>query len=331
MSAPVEAASRSAGASGGFASSAGPAALRCVGLVKRYGDVTAVDGLDLEVSAGECFGLLGPNGAGKTTTVEILEGLTGPDGGRVEVLGTSWGGGDDRALRERLGVQLQETQLSEKVTVEETLRLFRSFYRRGRGVEELLGLVSLEEKRAARVGKLSGGQRQRLAVACALAGAPDLLFLDEPTTGLDPQARLQLWGIVESFRAGGGTILLTTHYMEEAARLCDRVAVMDQGRVIALGTPAELIASLGADQVVEFEAEGELSSAALDALPGVRRVRRREGAGAYALTVADIAVALPGLLAEIARAGAVLHTLTTHQATLEDVFVSLTGRTLRDA
>lgn len=305
------------------------AAARCVGLTKRYADVVAVDHLDLEVRAGECFGVLGPNGAGKTTTVEILEGLTTPDGGTVEVLGEAWGRGHDRALRERLGVQLQETQLSEKVTVAETMRLFRSFYRRGRDVEELLRLVSLEEKRGALVGKLSGGQKQRLALACALAGSPELLFLDEPTTGLDPQARLQLWDIVENFRAGGGTILLTTHYMEEAARLCDRVAIMDHGRVIALDTPAALVASLGAEQIVEMSVAGELSDGEVTRLGGVTGVRRHEG-GAYSLTVGDIATALPALLDELARQGVKLETLSTHEATLEDVFVSLTGRNLRD-
>ena len=223
--------------------------------------MTAVNGLDLEVFKGECFGLLGPNGAGKTTTVEILEGLTPSDEGTVEILGERWSKGDNRALRERLGVQLQETQLADKVTVVETLRLFRSFYRRGHDVDEVIHTVALEEKRNARVGKLSGGQRQRLAVACALVSDPELLFLDEPTTGLDPQARLSLWDIVEKFRAGGGTILLTTHYMEEAARLCDRVAIMDHGKVIALGTPAELIESLGADQIVEFSVKQELAHA----------------------------------------------------------------------
>ncbi|MGA9995678.1 MAG: ABC transporter ATP-binding protein [Pyrinomonadaceae bacterium] len=303
-------------------------ALRCNGLVKRFADVTAVNGLDLEIFAGECFGLLGPNGAGKTTTVEILEGLTAPDGGTVEVLGERWGAGDDRRLRERIGVQLQETQLSDKVTVEETLRLFRSFYKRGHSVEEVIHTVALEEKRGARVGKLSGGQRQRLAVACALVSDPDLLFLDEPTTGLDPQARLSLWDIVEKFRAGGGTILLTTHYMEEAERLCDRVAIMDHGRMIALGTPTELIESLGADQIIEFSATKELEEDALRNLPAVTNLHKR--GGEYALTVAEIGVALPGLLAEIKRQQANLVTLTTHQATLEDVFVSLTGRMLRD-
>ncbi|MGH7607552.1 MAG: ABC transporter ATP-binding protein, partial [Gemmatimonadales bacterium] len=213
----------------------------------------AVAGLDLTVAAGECFGLLGPNGAGKTTTIEILEGLTAPDGGDVEILGRRWGAGAEaRVLRERLGIQLQDTQLADKLTVTETLDLFRSFYRNAHTVEEILALVELEEKRRARVVTLSGGQKQRLAVACALVSRPELLFLDEPTTGLDPQSRRQLWDIIRRFRAAGGTVLLTTHYMEEAERLCDRVAIMDHGRIIALGTPQELIASLGADHVVNF-------------------------------------------------------------------------------
>jgi ABC-2 type transport system ATP-binding protein len=203
--------------------------------MKRYGELVAVNGLNLRVETGECFGLLGPNGAGKTTTVEILEGLTPSDGGTVELLGTRWTRtAADRALQERLGIQLQETQFSEKMTVRETLCMFRSFFKRGHGVDEVIARVSLEEKRNDRVGRLSGGQRQRLAVACALVNEPDLLFLDEPTTGLDPQARLNLWEVVADFRAGGRTVLLTTHYMEEAERLCDRVAIMDHGRVIAL-------------------------------------------------------------------------------------------------
>jgi ABC-2 type transport system ATP-binding protein len=304
-------------------------ALRCSKLVKRFTDVTAVDGLDLEVFKGECFGLLGPNGAGKTTTVEILEGLTAPDEGSVELLGQSWnGGGNDPALRERIGVQLQETQLAEKVTVIETVRLFRSFYKRGHSVDEVIRTVALEEKRNARVGKLSGGQKQRLAVACALVSDPELLFLDEPTTGLDPQARLSLWDIVEKFRTRGGTILLTTHYMEEAARLCDRVAIMDHGKVIALGTPADLIESLGADQVIEFSVASALADDALKTLPAVKHLHKR--GEIYALTVSEIGVALPALLAEIERQQSEVVTLTTHQATLEDVFVSLTGRMLRD-
>jgi ABC-2 type transport system ATP-binding protein len=303
-------------------------ALRCDGLVKRFADVTAVNGLDLQVFTGECFGLLGPNGAGKTTTIEILEGLTAADEGFVELLGQQWNKSDDRALRERIGVQLQETQLAEKVTVVETVRLFRSFYKRGHSVDEVIRTVALEEKRNARVGKLSGGQKQRLAVACALVSDPELLFLDEPTTGLDPQARLSLWDIVEKFRDRGGTILLTTHYMEEATRLCDRVAIMDHGKVIALGTPAELIESLGADQVIEFSVTNPVTEDALTNLPAVKHFHKR--GETYALTVSEIGVALPSLLAEIKRQQSELVTLTTHQATLEDVFVSLTGRMLRD-
>jgi len=324
------------------AASADPTmAAQCLELVKRYGEVTAVNGLDLSVRMGECFGLLGPNGAGKTTTVEILEGLTAPTGGRVEVLGRAWGVGDDNELRQHIGVQLQETQLSEKLTVAETVRLFRSFYRKGRDVEAVIRLVELEEKRDSRVGKLSGGQRQRLAVACALVSDPDVLFLDEPTTGLDPQARLKLWAVIEEFRRGGGTIILTTHYMEEAARLCERVAIMDHGRVIALGTPAELIAELGADQIVEFSVAVALQEQSLTTLPGVRGVHSRDPTAPdqaesslrefrYAISVSDISQALPALLSELEQQQAKLLGLTTHQATLEDVFVSLTGRMLRN-
>ena len=305
-------------------------ALRCTALIKHFADVKAVNGLNLEIRAGECFGLLGPNGAGKTTTVEMLEGLTTPDRGTIELLGLQWGTQQDQAMRERIGVALQETKLPEKATVEETIRLFRSFYARGHDVEEVIALVSLQEKRNARVGKLSGGQKQRLAVACALVSAPDLLFLDEPTTGLDPQARLQLWDVVEKFKAGGGTILLTTHYMDEAARLCDRIAIMDHGQVIALGTPSELIASLGADQIIEFSIVNKtlLPEGTLRQLPGVTNLQVNENG--YRLSVSQISATLPALLAELEMQTVKLDQLTTHQATLEDVFVSLTGRMLRD-
>ncbi len=308
-------------------------AIHCHELIKRYGDVVAVAGLDLTVETGECFGLLGPNGAGKTTTIEILEGLTVPESGTVEVLGRSWAdGAGARALRERLGIQLQETQMADKLTVEETIRLFRSFYRRSHSVDEVLGLVELEEKRGSRVMTLSGGQKQRLSVACALVSRPDLLFLDEPTTGLDPQSRRQLWDVVGRFRAAGGTVLLTTHYMEEAERLCDRVAIMDHGRVIAQGTPSALIASLGAEHIVEFAvAEGAASPGVdeLGMLPGVKAVR--PGPDRTALTVGEVHRAVPALLALLEHHGAELSMLTTHHATLEDVFMSLTGRQLRDA
>jgi ABC-2 type transport system ATP-binding protein len=302
-------------------------AVRCHGLVKRYGDVVAVDGLDLEVRGGECFGLLGPNGAGKTTTLEILEGLTIPDAGKVEVLGSSWQEGGN-ALRQRLGLALQETQLSPKLTVIETLRLFRSFYLRGGAPEDVMTRLALQEKRDAPVGKLSGGQKQRLAVACALVGDPELLFLDEPTTGLDPQSRLQLWEQVTEFRAQGKTVALTTHYMEEAERLCDRVAIIDHGRLIALGTPAELIASLHAANVVEFAAEPELPRESLQRLYGVGEVRRH-GAN-WTLAVDSLAASVPPLLAAVEQSGARLVHLSTHRATLEDVFVALTGRALRE-
>ena len=308
-------------------------AIRCSRLAKRYGDVVAVAGLDLTVETGECFGLLGPNGAGKTTTIEILEGLTAPDAGEVEVLGMPWGMGHDRALRQRLGIQLQETQLADKLTVEETLRLFRSFYRDSQAVDDVLALVELEEKRRSWVNKLSGGQKQRLAVACALVSRPEFLFLDEPTTGLDPQSRRQLWDVVTAFRARGGSVLLTTHYMEEAERLCDRVAIMDHGKIIALGTPRELIASLGAEHVVEFalaDGAGRAPSAdELAALPGVQAVR--PAPDRCALTVTAVHRAVPALLGLLERRGAELSMLATHHATLEDVFVSLTGRQLRDA
>lgn len=243
-------------------------------LKKSYGDVVAVDGLDLEVRNGECFGLLGPNGAGKTTTIEICEGLLARDAGDVVVLGRTWESNADE-LRERLGIQLQDTQLAEKLTVRETLDLFRSFYKRSRTADEVVDMVELGEKRDARVGTLSGGQKQRLAIACALVGDPELLFLDEPTTGLDPQSRRQLWALIEGYQATGRTIVLTTHYMDEAERLCDRVAIVDHGHVIAMGSPNDLIETIGSKHHP----------------PPVQR---------------------------------------STSATLEDVFVVLTGRTLRD-
>lgn len=304
-------------------------AVSCQGLIKRYGSVVAVDGLDLEVRGGECFGLLGPNGAGKTTTIEILQGLLPADAGEVRVLGLSWER-DEPELRQRMGSQLQETKLAEKLTVYETLRLFRSFYRRGRAVEEVLGMVQLAEKRTSWVVKLSGGQRQRLAVACALVCDPDILFLDEPTTGLDPQSRRQLWDVISGFRARGGTVLLTTHYMEEAERLCDRVAVIDHGRIIAQGSPRELIASLGAEHVVEFALADRvrLEEGVLRALPGVAHIRAEDGK--TCLTVSRVHETVPALMRLLAERRATLSELVTHSATLEDVFLSLTGRHLRD-
>jgi ABC-2 type transport system ATP-binding protein len=303
-------------------------AVECTGLRKSYGDVVAVDGLDLVIPRGEIFGLLGPNGAGKTTTIEILEGLLTPDEGRVSVLGLRWGP-DDRALRQRLGIQLQEAQLNEKLTVIETLRLFRAFYNHGADIDHVLAEVELESKRTALVGKLSGGQRQRLSVACSLVGQPDLLFLDEPTTGLDPQSRRQLWAILERFNGRGGTILLTTHYMEEAAELCHRVAIVDRGRIIALDTPASLVRSLGAEHIVEFAVDGgDISLEELGRLAGVIEARRE--ADTYAVTTSITHEAVPAVLSLINQTGGHLSLLNTHSATLEDVFMSLTGRHLRD-
>jgi ABC-2 type transport system ATP-binding protein len=303
-------------------------AIRCRGLHKRFGDTVAVASLDLEVRRGECFGLLGPNGAGKTTTIEILEGLQPPDGGEVELLGMRWER-DAQAIRGRLGVQLQESEFPDRLTVEEVVRLFRSFYQQGPSPEALIAFVRLAEKRGTQVRSLSGGQRQRLSVACALAGDPDILFLDEPTTGLDPQSRRQLWEVCAGFRARGGTILLTTHFMDEAERLSDRIAILDHGRIIAEGTPDALIRSLGGAHVIDFAATRTPEEAVLRDLPGVTRLARHEDR--VLLTVDAPHLALPGLLEAISAAGGELTALTTHRATLDDVFLALTGRGLRDA
>lgn len=303
-------------------------AIQVSGLHKRFDDVAAVDGLDLEVRRGECFGLLGPNGAGKTTTIEILEGLTEPTSGEVRVLGQRWGGRGDRLLRGRIGVQLQETQLADKLRVEEVVQLFRSFYPDGRGVDEVIALLGLEEKRRAKVHKLSGGQRQRLALACALVSAPELLFLDEPTTGLDPQARHRIWEVIERFRAGGGTTLLTTHYMEEAERLCDRVGIVDRGQLIALGTPEELVAQLKAQEIIELETVPPIQPSWLDTIEGIAELEHR--AARLALHVGSVAEVLPAVLRALQDREVEVKQVATHRATLDDVFVLLTGRDLRD-
>jgi ABC-2 type transport system ATP-binding protein len=312
-----------------------PPALLLRGLRKTYKEVVAVDHLDLEVRPGECFGLLGPNGAGKTTTIEICEGLSLPDAGEVRVLGETWHG-NGQALRERLGISLQETQFSEKLTVGETLQLFRSFYRRPRPLEAVLDAVQLGEKRNGRVGQLSGGQKQRLALACALVADPELFFLDEPTTGLDPQSRRQLWELIEGVKRAGRTVVLTTHYMDEAERLCDRVAIVDHGRIIALGTPKELIHSLGAQHVIEFKVGNPSDrptvqpfDSELLALDGAKTVRHRDGS--YLLESTQAHRTVPALLSFLSARGLPLEELSTHSATLEDVFVHLTGRQLRDA
>jgi ABC-2 type transport system ATP-binding protein len=307
-----------------------PTAIQCRDLRKTYdGKVEAVRGLNLEIQIGECFGLLGPNGAGKTTTIEILEGLLSPTSGEVSILGHSWKK-DEREMREWLGISLQETRLSEKLSVRETIDLFASFYREPRSTDEVLEELQLTEKADSWVGKLSGGQRQRLAVATALVCNPKILFLDEPTTGLDPQSRRQLWELIRAFQRNGGTVLLTTHYMDEAERLCDRLAIIDHGQVIAEGSPADLINRLGGNHVVEFSVAGS-DGASLEkwnGLPSVESVREDEGL--IALNVKQPHLTIPALLDAIDQQGGTLQHLTTRQASLEDVFVRLTGRHLRE-
>jgi ABC-2 type transport system ATP-binding protein len=309
-------------------------AIRVNNLRKEYpgrdGPVLAVDGLNLEIPTGECFGLLGPNGAGKTTTVEILEGLNTPTSGDVEVLGMRW---QDKGteIRERIGVTLQDTRFPDKQTVREMVTLFRSFYRTGLEPDEVLTRVSLESKANSFVETLSGGQQQRLAVAVALVGDPELLFLDEPTTGLDPQSRRQLWDVIGDLRTRGRTTVLTTHYMDEAEKLCDRVAIIDHGKVIALGSPRQLIARIGGDHVVEFALGEEVSAPDPSEFAGLVSVlSSRSEADGYCLTVGEPHRAIPALLDDLEAKHRPLARLTTRQVSLEDVFVSLTGRHLRD-
>ena len=310
-----------------------PSAIRCQNLVKTYPGkepVEAVRGIDFEIEVGECYGVLGPNGAGKTTTIEILEGLLDATSGQAEVLGMRWGK-DDTAIRERIGVSLQETQLSDRLSVGETLNLFRSFYSTGIDATAAMKRVSLEEKEKAWIKTLSGGQKQRLAVATALVGDPELIFLDEPTTGLDPSSRRQLWEIIETFGKEGKTVLLTTHYMDEAERLCDRVAIFDAGKIIAEGTPSELIRSIGAEHVIEFSINQDHNSfddSMIKAIPTVEQIDKTDDA--FRVTVGQPHVVLPQLITGLAEKNISLSSLTTRHASLEDVFVSLTGRHLVD-
>jgi ABC-2 type transport system ATP-binding protein len=297
------------------------------GIVKRYGDLTAVDGIDITVERGACLGLLGPNGAGKTTSIEMLEGLLVPDAGEIRVLGMAWDGNGD-AIRQRIGVQLQETRLPDKLTVTEILTLFRSFYDDGHEPGEVLEVVGLTEKRNTRTVHLSGGQRQRLALGCALVSRPEILFLDEPTTGLDPQARRRVWKVVEEFKKEGGTVLLTTHYMDEAERLADDLVIIDHGRIIARGSPQSIIDSLGAESIVSFTVENGSAGLDYETLPGVVGVR--QDTERIELTVTETHRTLPALLDILREQDRLLSDLHTHRPTLEDVFVSLTGRHLRD-
>lgn len=309
-------------------------AIRVKDLRKQYpgrdGPVHAVKGVDLEIRRGECFGLLGPNGAGKTTTVEILEGLKKPTSGEVEVLGLRWED-NPAAIREQIGVTLQETRFPDKETVRELLTVFRSFYRQGATVDEAIEKVSLESKANALIEQLSGGQQQRLAVAVGLIGDPEILFLDEPTTGLDPQSRRQLWDVIVGLRERGRTVVLTTHYMDEAQRLCDRVAIIDYGKIIAMGPPAELIARLGGDHVIEFAVGGIETPIDLNEFAGLDSVLSARGdADGYSLTAGEPHRAIPALLAKLESLGRPLLRLTTRHVSLEDVFVALTGRHLRE-
>jgi ABC-2 type transport system ATP-binding protein len=301
--------------------------IRVVDLRKQYGETHAVDGVSFEVAAGTVFGLLGPNGAGKTTTVEVLEGLRTPDSGDVRVLGVDVVRHPD-TLKPRIGVSLQTAALYPKLTVVEVLDLFRSFYPRGRPTDELIGLMDLGEKRATRTQELSGGQRQRLSVALALVNDPELVFLDEPTTGMDPAARRALWDIVLRLKGEGRSILLTTHYMEEAEILCDRLAIMDHGRILEEGTVDELISRRFQERAVRFEAIDGLRDELLAAMAGVSSVKHEDGE--VLLYTRDVPGTIGAVLAASEALGAEPANLGVRKATLEDVFLDLTGRALRD-
>jgi ABC-2 type transport system ATP-binding protein len=303
------------------------AVIRVRGLIKRYGEVRAVDGIDFDVAAGEVFGLLGPNGAGKTTTVEILEGLRSPDGGEAHVLGVDVAKGAD-SLKPRIGVSLQTAALYPKLTVIELIDLFRSFYPHPRPTAELIEALELGERRNAQTKDLSGGQRQRLAVALALVNDPELIFLDEPTTGLDPAARRSLWDLIRGLKAAGRTVLLTTHYMEEAEVLCDRLAIMDHGHILEMGTVDQLISKRFHERAVRFDRIDEMADAELEALPAVSSVKH--DGDAVLLYTGDVAATIGALLELTERRGVEPRDLGVRRATLEDVFLELTGRALRD-
>jgi ABC-2 type transport system ATP-binding protein len=309
------------------AGTSGDVAVRVVEVFKRYGAVKAVDGVSFEVAHGEVFGLLGPNGAGKTTTVEMLEGLRSPDSGLLEVLGIDVARNPDD-LKQRVGVTLQTAELYPKLTVLEVLDLFRSFYRRSLPTEQLIDFLDLGERRNAQTRQLSGGQRQRLAVALALVNDPEMIFLDEPTTGLDPAARRSLWDLVQKLQAQGKTILLTTHYMEEAEVLCDRLAIMDHGRILALGTVNELVARRFKDRSVRFDRIEALPDEQLAGLAGVESIKHDDGE--TVLYTRDVPGTIGGVLALTEALGVEPGNLGIRRPTLEDLFLDLTGRALRD-
>jgi ABC-2 type transport system ATP-binding protein len=306
---------------------AGDAVIRVDGLRKVYGDLVAVDGITFDVRPGEVFGLLGPNGAGKTTTVEVLEGLRKPDGGSVSVLGLDVAR-DSAQVKPRIGVSLQNAALYPKLTVVELLDLFANFYPKSRTTDELIGLMDLGEKRKSRTQELSGGQKQRLSVALALVGDPELVFLDEPTTGMDPAARRMLWDVIEGLKADGRSVLLTTHYLEEAEILCDRIAIMDHGKILELGTVNELVDRRFHERAVRFDAIDGLDDARLAAFPGVTSTAREDGE--MVLYTRDVPATIGAVLAATDELGAEPNNLAVRRATLEDVFLALTGRSLRD-
>jgi ABC-2 type transport system ATP-binding protein len=312
-----------------IATAAGPEpVIRVRELHKTYGETRAVDGVTFDVQAGTIFGLLGPNGAGKTTTVEVLEGLRQPDGGDVTVLGIDAVREPD-ALKPRIGVSLQTAALYPKLTVVEVLELFGSFYAgAGRSADDLIDLMDLDEKRSTRTQDLSGGQRQRLSVALALVNDPELVFLDEPTTGMDPAARRALWDVVLGLHESGRTVLLTTHYLEEAEVLCDRVAIMDHGRILEEGTVEELVSRRFKERAVRFDAIEGLTDARLQTMPGVSSIKHEDGV--VLVYTRDVAATIGAVLDAAEALGVEPANLGVRRATLEDVFLDLTGRGLRD-
>ena len=305
----------------------GEVVIRVDGLRKYYGDVKAVDGVGFEVGKGEVFGMLGPNGAGKTTTIEVLEGLRAPDGGKAEVFGLDVSAHAE-SIKERIGVQLQTVSLYPRLTVAELVALFSSFYKKHLPTDQLIDSVDLRERAQARSMDLSGGQQQRLSIALALVNDPDLVFLDEPTTGLDPAARRALWDLVKGLQARGKTVMLTTHYMEEATELCDRVAIMDHGKILEMGPVPELIGRRFKERAVTFDTVAALSLEKVGKLDGVTRASQEDDQ--TVLYSRDVAATIGTLLALADTLHVDPRNLGIRQATLEDVFLDLTGRALRD-